>query len=86
MNWYKYKEGTGREIIYNSNTGRLNMEKYSVNFTLTNSKEGCQLIVKNLEINDAVSYICEVMISEETYEGTAILDVFGKLCSTILLR
>jgi len=80
LNWYKYKEGTGRETILNSHTGSYNSDKY----TVTSSTEGCQLIVEDLELSDAGSVICEIVISDRTYEGTASLLVFSKLSQTIL--
>jgi len=76
MNWYKHKEGTEREIIFNGSTTLYNTDKYSVRST----DPECQLTVKNLESNDAGSIICEIVISQRSFIVTAFLVVFSKLC------
>jgi len=80
MNWFKQKVGRGRETISISRFGNYSRAKY----TVMGSRMGCQLTVKRLELNDASSVICEIVISHRTYEGTASLLVFSKLSQTVI--
>ena len=81
MNWYKHKEGTERETIFNGSTPTLyNTDKYTVRLV----DSGCQLTVNNLELSDAGLIVCEIVTSPRSFEDTAFLLVFSKLCSIAL--
>jgi len=79
MYWFRVKVGGERNTICNASTGSCNSDKYNVE----RNNVGCQLTVKHLELSDAGSVICEILISQTTYEGTALLLVFSTLCPII---
>lgn len=81
INWFKDKVGGELEIIYNSSTRSYNEDKYDVR----SSNEGCQLTVKHLEFSDAGKVTCEMVISQRSFNGTAILLVFSKLRQNIFI-
>lgn len=79
MNWYKSKRGTKRITIYSDDNGIYLRRKYVVE----NSTVGCRLTVINVNLNDASDFICEILISQRSYNGTAELFVQSKSSSII---
>jgi len=82
MNWYIDRNGAQRETIFIGYDGTSPRDKYGVK----NSTVGCQLTVKRLELRDAGSVICEIVISESALQRNATIVVSGKLCLIILKR